>query len=230
MDTGQLPPPPTRPAGTAAGLTPDRGFRAEDCRRGRQRDLRRIGGTAPARPCALAAREALRTGRSPSLQRKRACGLRQIASRELAPCAGLSRKRTSPKPGKRNYSSAPARMATKSKTRRSDRIIRDQSRGEKPCRPGSARLVPAGVVFGTGPHSGCHRDLCSSVWQAGFVWDDDFHLTKNPASSARTGSWESGPRTKYQIFPLVISTFWLEHALWALRRCLIICQCRLCRR
>ncbi|HEX4139310.1 MAG TPA: hypothetical protein VHY09_03115, partial [Candidatus Methylacidiphilales bacterium] len=55
------------------------------------------------------------------------------------------------------------------------------------------------------------------VWQAGFVWDDDLHLTANPCIIGPLGLsdiWTRGGAL--QSFPLVMTTFWVEHALWGL--------------
>jgi hypothetical protein len=54
------------------------------------------------------------------------------------------------------------------------------------------------------------------VLSAGYIWDDDKHLTENicivgPAGFA--GIWTTSEATYY---PLVLTTFWIEHALWGL--------------
>ena len=54
------------------------------------------------------------------------------------------------------------------------------------------------------------------VWRAGFIWDDDSNLTQHPCIVGPLGFadiWTS-PASFY--FPLVMSTFWLQHALWGL--------------
>ena len=51
---------------------------------------------------------------------------------------------------------------------------------------------------------------------AGFIWDDDLHLTENPCIVGPLGFmgiWTSGAAVYY---PLVLSSFWLMHALWGL--------------
>lgn len=53
------------------------------------------------------------------------------------------------------------------------------------------------------------------VWRAGFVWDDDAHLTP-PALRSLTGLariWIE-PGATQQYYPLLHSLFWLEHRLW----------------
>jgi tetratricopeptide (TPR) repeat protein len=53
---------------------------------------------------------------------------------------------------------------------------------------------------------------------AGFVWDDDKYVTDNPMLTAPDGLkqiWFSA-HTQSQYFPLVYTTFMLEHALWGL--------------
>jgi tetratricopeptide (TPR) repeat protein len=54
------------------------------------------------------------------------------------------------------------------------------------------------------------------VWQAGFVWDDDLHLTANPHVLARDGLtqiWSSGAAN---YFPLAMTAYWALHALFGL--------------
>ena len=56
------------------------------------------------------------------------------------------------------------------------------------------------------------------AWRAGFIWDDDHYVTKNPLLTAQDGLrriWFSFDAPS-QYFPLVYSTFRLEHALWGL--------------
>jgi tetratricopeptide (TPR) repeat protein len=55
------------------------------------------------------------------------------------------------------------------------------------------------------------------VWRAGFLWDDDSHVTANPSIVGSLGLariWTS-PAANY--FPLTTSTFWVIHALWGLQ-------------
>jgi len=55
-----------------------------------------------------------------------------------------------------------------------------------------------------------------SVWRAGFIWDDDLHLTKNPCIVGPIGFkgiWTSAAAMYY---PLVSTSFWFQHALWGL--------------
>jgi len=50
----------------------------------------------------------------------------------------------------------------------------------------------------------------------GFIWDDDAHLTKNPCIVGPIGFkgiWTSSAATYY---PLVLTSFWVQHALWGL--------------
>src|SRR5437868_15366057 len=56
------------------------------------------------------------------------------------------------------------------------------------------------------------------VWHAGFIWDDDVYVTANPLLTAPDGLkriWFSLDSPS-QYFPLVYSTFRIEHALWGL--------------
>jgi len=56
------------------------------------------------------------------------------------------------------------------------------------------------------------------AWQAGFIWDDDVYLTKNPLLTAPDGLrriWFSLDSPS-QYFPLTYTTFYMERALWGL--------------
>jgi len=53
------------------------------------------------------------------------------------------------------------------------------------------------------------------AWRAGFVWDDDAHLTR-PALQSLHGLvriW-SDPGATQQYYPVLYSAFWVEHRLW----------------
>jgi hypothetical protein len=54
------------------------------------------------------------------------------------------------------------------------------------------------------------------VWFAGYIWDDDKHLTANPCILGPLGLKEIWTSRLWQPFALVISTFRVEHALWGL--------------
>ena len=56
------------------------------------------------------------------------------------------------------------------------------------------------------------------AWHAGFVWDDDAYVTGNPLLTASDGLWRIwfSFDSPSQYFPLVYTTFRLEHALWGL--------------
>jgi protein O-mannosyl-transferase len=57
-----------------------------------------------------------------------------------------------------------------------------------------------------------------SVWQAGYVWDDDVYVTANKLLTAPDGLrriWFSLDSPS-QYFPLVYTTFRIEHALWGM--------------
>jgi len=54
------------------------------------------------------------------------------------------------------------------------------------------------------------------VWQAGFVWDDDTHVTANPCIIGPLGLKEIWTTSAARFFPLTLTTFWIEHALWGL--------------
>jgi protein O-mannosyl-transferase len=53
------------------------------------------------------------------------------------------------------------------------------------------------------------------VWHAGFIWDDDGHVTRADLRSLG-GLWRiwTEPGATQQYYPLLHSAFWLEHRLW----------------
>ena len=54
------------------------------------------------------------------------------------------------------------------------------------------------------------------VWQAGFIWDDDAHVTNNPTIIGPLGLKEIWTSAKANYFPLTMTSFWVQHALWGL--------------
>jgi len=54
------------------------------------------------------------------------------------------------------------------------------------------------------------------VWHAGFIWDDDAHVTQNPTLRSLDGLrriwFELGATPQY--YPLVHTSFWVEYHLW----------------
>jgi len=54
------------------------------------------------------------------------------------------------------------------------------------------------------------------VWHAGFIWDDDSHLTANPCIVGPLGLKEIWTTSAADICPLTYTTFWVEHAFWGL--------------
>jgi tetratricopeptide (TPR) repeat protein len=54
------------------------------------------------------------------------------------------------------------------------------------------------------------------VWHAGFIWDDDVHLTANPSIVGPLGFKEIWTTSAADICPFTLTTFWVEHALWGL--------------
>jgi tetratricopeptide (TPR) repeat protein len=54
------------------------------------------------------------------------------------------------------------------------------------------------------------------VWYAGFIWDDDDHVTANPCIVGPLGLTEIWTTSLANFFPLTLTTFWVEHALWGL--------------
>jgi Flp pilus assembly protein TadD len=54
------------------------------------------------------------------------------------------------------------------------------------------------------------------VRHAGFLWDDDDHLTENACIVGSKGFWDIWTSHHARICPLVISSFWLQHAIFGL--------------
>jgi Flp pilus assembly protein TadD len=90
--------------------------------------------------------------------------------------------------------------------------------------PGTAR-VPAAGQGGVLPALQGWRffaALCAvlvvtyaRVGSAGFIWDDNFHVTR-PALQSLQGLWRtwSVPGATEQYYPVLHSAFWIEHRLW----------------
>jgi len=54
------------------------------------------------------------------------------------------------------------------------------------------------------------------VWWAGFVWDDEGLVTANPCIIGPLGLKEIWTTSAADLCPLVLTIFWVEHALWGL--------------
>lgn len=54
------------------------------------------------------------------------------------------------------------------------------------------------------------------VWHCGFIWDDDDHLTSNPCIVGPLGFPAIWTSSKAVYYPLVLTSFWLQHKLWGL--------------
>jgi len=54
------------------------------------------------------------------------------------------------------------------------------------------------------------------VWHAGFIWDDDDHLTRNPCIVGPLGFGAIWTSAKAVYYPLVLTSFWVQHAIWGL--------------
>jgi protein O-mannosyl-transferase len=54
------------------------------------------------------------------------------------------------------------------------------------------------------------------VWHAGFIWDDDQHLTENPCIVGPLGFKGIWTTSAAIYYPLVLTSFWVQHALWGL--------------
>ncbi len=49
-----------------------------------------------------------------------------------------------------------------------------------------------------------------------FLWDDDLHITANPTIIGPLGLKEIWTTSRANYFPLVLTNFWIQHALWEL--------------
>ena len=58
----------------------------------------------------------------------------------------------------------------------------------------------------------------SPFLQNSFIWDDDLNLTKNPYLNGIDGlkMFWFDLRSMYQFYPLVFTSFWIEHKFWGL--------------
>jgi len=54
------------------------------------------------------------------------------------------------------------------------------------------------------------------VWHAGFIWDDDDHLTRNPCIVGPLGFSAIWTTSKAVYYPLVLTSFWVQHSIWGL--------------
>ncbi|MGD1020931.1 MAG: tetratricopeptide repeat protein [Verrucomicrobiia bacterium] len=55
------------------------------------------------------------------------------------------------------------------------------------------------------------------VWRAGFIWDDDYHVTANRVMTAPHGLWMIWTSLDIgRYYPLTLTTFWAERRLWGL--------------
>ena len=54
------------------------------------------------------------------------------------------------------------------------------------------------------------------VWRAGYIWDDDSHVTANPCIVGPLGFSAIWTSSAAMYYPLVTTSFWLMHAAWGL--------------
>ncbi len=55
-----------------------------------------------------------------------------------------------------------------------------------------------------------------SVWHFGFIWDDESHLTRNACIVGPLGFKDIWSTARAVYYPLVLTSFWIQHALWGL--------------
>jgi protein O-mannosyl-transferase len=56
----------------------------------------------------------------------------------------------------------------------------------------------------------------AKIFQAGFIWDDESHLTENPCVVGPLGLKEVWTTTRAVYYPLVLTTFWVLHKFFGL--------------
>ena len=54
------------------------------------------------------------------------------------------------------------------------------------------------------------------VWTAGYIWDDDLHVTRDPCIVGPLGFIDIWTTKYARICPLVISSFWLQYQAWGI--------------
>jgi len=104
-----------------------------------------------------------------------------------------------------------------------------RSKNNKLARSGVSTRVTTTSVGVQGPPSWFRRDWLwgvilillvlltyTPVWHAGFIWDDDIMLTANPCIVGPLGLNEIWTTNAADICPFVLTTFWVEYALWGL--------------
>ena len=57
---------------------------------------------------------------------------------------------------------------------------------------------------------------CAPAFKSGFIWDDDAHVTANACIVGPLGLRQIWTTAAADYFPLVLTHFWLQHALWGL--------------
>lgn len=78
-------------------------------------------------------------------------------------------------------------------------------------RPGGVRPLVLGALLVVA--------LFAAYWTAlrgVFLWDDDLHVTANPTIIGPLGLTEIWTTARANYFPLVLTNFWVQHALWGL--------------
>ena len=79
-----------------------------------------------------------------------------------------------------------------------------------PAAPSSRRLLFGALLTAA---------LAAVYWQSlrgDFLWDDDLHVTANPTIVGPLGLKEIWTTARANYFPLVLTNFWVQHALWGL--------------
>lgn len=72
------------------------------------------------------------------------------------------------------------------------------------------------VILAVAGYLGLVALTYARVWNAGFIWDDDIHLTLNPCITGSKSLLDIWTSYEARICPLTLTTFWLEYQIWGL--------------
>lgn len=99
----------------------------------------------------------------------------------------------------------------------SGRITQPRNVNASPPSPATAGSGSrAWLGFGAAVLVGATLLTYRQTLHAGFIWDDEMHVTENPCIIGPLGLREIWTTPAARYFPLTLTTFWIEHALWGL--------------
>jgi len=77
---------------------------------------------------------------------------------------------------------------------------------QRTARPATIDLAEELALWAPSDRSGFYT--YTRVFNAGFIWDDESHLTQNPCIIGPLGLKEIWTSTRAVYYPLVLTTFW----------------------